>query len=67
MRDWVAIILAFGLCVAVLCFTSAVLWDALHSEDAGLSDNATQVLTMAIAGMIGLIGGYLGAKGNPDA
>lgn len=62
MRDWVAIILAIGLCVAVVFFTGAMLYEAVTADHARLSPDAAQVLTIAIGGIIGLLGGYLGAK-----
>lgn len=64
-RDDVAIILAFGLCVAVGTIAVAVMWDAISHEGPGLTENATQVLTTALAGMIGLLGGYLGGRHRP--
>jgi predicted PurR-regulated permease PerM len=59
-REWVAIILALGLVVAVDLITAAVLYDAIFSNDAGLSENATQVLIAAFGGIIGVLGGYIG-------
>lgn len=40
--------------------TFAVLYDALFSNQTGLSDNAVQLLTGWGGGMIGLIGAYVG-------
>jgi hypothetical protein len=61
-RDWVAIIIAIGLCTAVNIITIGVLWDAIRSEGPGLSENATQVLTGAFGGMIGILGSQLGYR-----
>ena len=61
-RDWVAIILAFGLVLAVNFITVAVLYDAIRSEGPGLSENATQILTGAFGGIIGILGSYLGYR-----
>lgn len=62
-RDWVAIILALGLGMAINTITAAVLYDAItHPADAGLSENATQVLTTAFGGMIGVLGSYVGYR-----
>ncbi len=61
-RDLVAIILAVGLCLAVNSVTFAVLYDAIFSAGPGLSDNATQLLTTAFGGIVGILGAYLGFK-----
>lgn len=61
-RDWVAVILAAGLAIAVNTITVAVLWDAIASAGPGLSENATQVLVTAFGGIIGVLGAYLGFK-----
>jgi len=59
----VALTLAIGISTAVNLLTIAVLWDALTNPEAsGLSENATQVLTTAFGGMIGVLGAYLGFK-----
>lgn len=52
--------LALGIAVAVNIVTGAVLYDAIFSQGPGLSDNATQLLTTAFGGMIGVLGAYLG-------
>ena len=59
-RDYTAVILALGLALAVLTLTAGVLYDAIHSAGPGLSDNATQVLTAAFGGIIGVLGSYVG-------
>lgn len=62
-RDRVAAILAITVGTSILVFTIAVLWDALfHGAQAGLSENATQVLTGAFSGIIGALAVYLGAR-----
>ena len=61
-RDWVAIILAVGIATAINVITVAVLYDAIFSHESGLSENATQVLTTAFAGMVGVLGGYVGVR-----
>lgn len=60
--DWVAIILAVGLATAMNVFTFAVLYDALMNDDAGLSENATQVLTGWGGGIVGILGAVFGAR-----
>lgn len=56
----VAVILAVGMCTAVNVFTAAVLVDALLSDQPGLSENATQILTGWGGGIIGIIGALVG-------
>jgi hypothetical protein len=66
-RDWVSIIIAIGLASAVNCITIAVLFDAVRSSQPGLSENATQVLTGAFGGMIGILGAQLGYRAGLKA
>lgn len=62
-RDWVAVVLAIGIATAVNAITFGVLWDAIvNPGDAGLSENATQILTAAFGGITGILGGYIGYK-----
>jgi len=61
-KDLAALILAIGLATAVNLITFAVLYDALFSQGPGLSENATQILTTAFGGMIGVIGSYVGYR-----
>jgi hypothetical protein len=61
-RDWVAIILAIGVATALNAIVAAVLIDALRSDGPGLSENATQVLTAAFGGIIGVLGAYIGYR-----
>jgi hypothetical protein len=60
--DVVAIVLAVGLAVTVWTITIGVLYDAIISEGPGLSDNATQVLTATLGGIIGVLGSYVGYR-----
>ncbi len=39
-----------------------MLYDAIFSSESGLSENATQILTLAFGGIIGLLGSYVGYK-----
>jgi hypothetical protein len=64
-RDDVAVVLATGLCVAVILITGGVVWDAVVNDRLGISENSTQVLTAALTGMIGLLGGYIGGQRRP--
>lgn len=61
-RDAVALVLAIGVAMAVNTITVAVLLDALLSEGPGLSDNATQVLTGAFGGVLGVLAAHLGYR-----
>ena len=61
-RDAVAIILALAIGTAVNIVTAAVLYDAIFSQGPGLSENATQILTTAFGGIIGVLGAYLGFR-----
>jgi hypothetical protein len=71
-QNWVPIILAIGVSTAINCICFGVLWDALRSDTPGLSENATQLLTGALGGMLGVLGAYIGfhagdkKEGGPD-
>lgn len=58
--------LAIGLSLATVMLMSGVLYDAVRSDTPGLSENATQVITMAFGGIIGILGSYLGFKAGHD-
>ena len=71
-RDWVAVILAAALGLALNMLMFAVIWDALRSDTPGISENATQVIIAGFGGIIGVLGSYVGFKagerkngGNP--
>jgi hypothetical protein len=66
-RDWVAVLLAVGIATAVNVITAAVLYDAIFSQGPGLSDNATQLLTTAFGGIIGVLGSYVGFRAGQAA
>lgn len=62
-KDWVALTLAIGLAMAINAITIAVLIDALiNGKQAGLSENATQILVATFGGIIGVLGGYIGYR-----
>jgi hypothetical protein len=61
-RDAVALVLAVGLVTAINLITFALLYDAIVSEGPGLSENATQVMTGAFGGIIGVLGSYVGYR-----
>ena len=64
-RDWVAILLAIAVATALNVIVVAVLWTAVTSSsdvNGGLSENATQIITGAFGGIIGVLGSYLGFR-----
>lgn len=63
--DIAIIILAVGFAFSLLIVTVAVFYDSVVSPaSAGLSDNATLVLTGWGGGVVGILGGYVGYKAN---
>lgn len=65
----VAVVLAVGLVLSLNIIVVAVLYDAITSNESGLSENATQILTGWGGGIIGVLGGYVGhelARRNAD-
>ena len=62
-RDWVALILAIGLCTALNAFVFFAIYDAITDPThAGLSENATQILTGWGGGIIGILGTVFGVR-----
>lgn len=61
-RELVALVLAVGLGVAINCVCFGVLYDAVRSDTPGLSENATQILTTAFGGIIGVLGSFIGYR-----
>lgn len=62
-RERVALVLAIGLAVALNLFVLAVLWDALvNDKNAGLSENATTILTIWVGGIVGVLGALFGYR-----
>ncbi len=61
-RDWIALILAIGLVTALNFVTIAILYDALRHSDAGISENATQILTGWGGGIVGILGAVFGYR-----
>ena len=60
-KDWVVLVLAISMGIALNVFTCAVLWEAIV-EHAALSENATQVLIGWGTGTLGIIGAYIGYR-----
>jgi hypothetical protein len=62
-RDWIALILAVGLATALNLIVGAILYDAIRDpQGAGISENATQILTGWGGGIIGILGAVFGYK-----
>lgn len=59
-RGRIGVILAAGLITFLVLFGAAVLWNSLFHENADISENATQVLSTAIGGIIGVLAGFVG-------
>ena len=67
-RDWIALTLAVGLCTALNLITGAILYDAIHDPaQAGISENATQILTGWGGGIVGILGAVFGYRAGKDA
>jgi len=64
--DWVAVILAIGVSVALNVVTVAILaaaWQRLGVDvNSGISDNGVQLLSGIFGAMIGALSAYLGYK-----
>lgn len=60
----VALVLAIGIATAVNLITLAAVYAAVANRriPGGLSENATQVLTTAFSGIIGVLGGFFGYR-----
>jgi hypothetical protein len=65
-RETVAIVLAVGLVTALNLVTIAAVFDAITNEG-GLSENATQILTGAFGGILGVLGSFIGYRAGADA
>ena len=60
-RDWVALILAGGLVLALNLIVAAVLAAALFT-DRTLSEGTSQFLMAAFGGICGVLGSYIGFR-----
>jgi hypothetical protein len=66
--DAVAVLLAVGIATALNVIVVAVLYDAIKNPaDAGISENATQILTGWGGGIIGILGAVFGYRAGQDA
>jgi Mn2+/Fe2+ NRAMP family transporter len=63
-KDWAVVILAISFGVALILVCAAVLWNALHNGQAGLSvtENDTQLLMAWGGGIIGILGAVVGGR-----
>lgn len=69
-RDAVAMALAVGIATAMNIIVLGVLYDAIVNSEGGgvgLSENATQLLTMGLGGIIGVLGSYIGGRNAQTA
>jgi len=62
--DWVAIILAGGVALSMVILITGIMWGAIKNGHgaASLTENETQVLLGAFAGIFGILGAYLGFR-----
>jgi hypothetical protein len=60
--DIVAVVLATAFAGVVVLILIATIVQILHNErpEVSLSENATQILTSAVGGLSGILGGYIG-------
>jgi hypothetical protein len=67
-RDTIALVLAIGLCTALNLLLFAVVYDALRDpSQAGISENATQVLTGWGGGIVGILGAVFGYRAGQNS
>jgi len=67
-RNWIALILAVGICTALNLIILAILYEAISNpEHAGISENATQILTGWGGGIIGILGAVFGYEAGQHA
>jgi hypothetical protein len=68
-RDVVALILAVGLATALNVIALGLVWVGVANSGhvfplqgaGGIPENSTQILTLVFGGIIGVLGGYVGA------
>lgn len=67
-RDLIALVLAVGLATALNVIVAAILYDAIHNPtNAGISENATQILTGWGGGIIGVLGAVFGFRAGASS
>jgi drug/metabolite transporter (DMT)-like permease len=62
-QDYVALLLAFALLVAVMGATISIIYATVHDERRTVTDSSTQLLTALFGGIIGILGAYIGTNG----
>ena len=62
-KDWVALVLAIGLALSVVLLAVAVLWGVVTDREQ-LGETGTRVLTVAISGIVGILGFKMGTHVN---
>jgi len=62
--DWVAVILASGVSLAIVILIAGIVWSAIKNGRGAstLTENETQVLLGAFAGIFGILGAFLGFR-----
>jgi ABC-type nickel/cobalt efflux system permease component RcnA len=67
--DLIAVILAAGLSLSIVALVVGVVWAAIKngSTASTLSENESQVLTVAFSGMIGVLGAWVGYRAGNGA
>lgn len=60
--EWVALILASGVSIAIIILVIGVVWSAIKhgSTAATLTENETQVIIASFSGIFGILGAFLG-------
>jgi hypothetical protein len=65
--DLVALILALALSVALLIYSSGVLYEVVENQAiTEIPPNSSQVLTLIFGGILGLLGSYVGFREAAD-
>jgi len=62
--DTVALVLAIALTLAVIAIMSALVINSINHQAPSqtLGENTTQVIIAIVGGLIGVLGGYIGAR-----
>ncbi len=65
IKDWIVIVLAFGIIVLLFTITLGDFWIALEEKRAPDKD-VINLLSMSITGIVGIIAGYISGKNAGD-
>jgi hypothetical protein len=60
-KDWTTIVLACGLALTLVVLAVSVLWGVINNRGE-LSEAGTRVLTVAISGVVGILGFRMGVS-----